>query len=571
MSKALQPVLILGAGINGSALARELALNGVPVYLVDRADIASGTTAYSSRLIHGGLRYLEFGEFDLVRESLEERTRLLRLAPHYVKPLRLFIPVRRFFGGLVSSALRFVHWDRGAASAGSRGLMAIVTGLKLYDSYAGDPKLERFRVNRVEEVRKPRVDSTKYRWLCAYTDGQIVYPERFTLALVQDGFRAAEENGSEFRVFTYHRASFDGTTARLEPLENSSSPTVNLEPSIIVNATGAWVDQTLQQLRVYERPLLGGTKGSHFISSHPGLRDSLDGRGIYAEAPDGRPVFVLPFVDGTLVGTTDERFDGDPGDCVATEAELQYLLNAVNNLVPDVKLTRDDIDMHYSGVRPLPRSESTSTAGITRRHFLHEHTAASVPMFSIVGGKLTTCRSLAEEATATLLARLGVKPKSNSRERILPGGENYPQSAEQLTAEHDRVASRFGLSRVQVQKIWSLLGSRTQTALASIEGLGSVNLPGTDMPDQFARWSILHEDAHKLDDLVERRLMLVYHPRLSKACLQRLAALLVDSGKLDQERLDETVQHTIDRLQGHFGKRILLTLETDRVPEAAAP
>lgn len=569
MSTAIQPILILGAGINGSALARELALNGVPVYLVDRADVASGTTAYSSRLIHGGLRYLEFGEFDLVRESLEERTRWLRLAPHYVKPLRLFIPVGRFFGGLLSSALRFVHWDRGAGKTRTRGLMAIVAGLKLYDSYAADPNLEGFRVCRTEEVGKPRVARSKYRWLCAYTDGQISYPERFTLALVQDARRAAEENGSEFRLFTYHCASLHGRTVRLEPLANLGGPTVTLEPSIVVNATGAWVDETLRQLQVSEKRLLGGTKGSHFISSHSGFRDALGGRGIYAEAQDGRPVFIVPFVDGTLVGTTDERFGGDPGEAIATERELLYLLDAVNHLMPGVNLTRDDIDMHYSGVRPLPRSDSTSTAGITRRHFLHEHPGTPVPMFSVIGGKLTTCRSLAEEATATLLARLGMKPKTNSRDRVLPGGGNYPRSAEQLTSEHDRIAGRFGLSLLQVQRIWSLLGSRTETVLASIEGLSSVNLPGTDIPEQFARWSILQEDVQKLDDLVERRLMLVYHPRLLPVCLRRLAELLVDSGKLDSERLEETVQHTIDRLESRFGKRILPAFENDLVPETA--
>src|SRR5437764_8062475 len=129
----MQPVLILGAGINGAAIARELVLNGVPVHVVDQADIASGTTAYSSRLIHGGLRYLEYGEFDLVRESLTERQRLLKLAPRFVSPLQLFIPVRNRFGGLVSSARRFLHLEGKSPTAKSRGLCLARMGLWLYD------------------------------------------------------------------------------------------------------------------------------------------------------------------------------------------------------------------------------------------------------------------------------------------------------------------------------------------------------------------------------------------------------------------------------------------------------
>ena len=141
MSNSKKPILILGAGINGAALARELLLNEVPVYLVDVADSASGTTAYSSRLIHGGLRYLEYGELDLVRESVEERTRWLKLAPQYVKPLKLFIPVERRFGGLVASAKRVLGLEKSGSKATSRGLFAIAAGLKLYDKYARDPNL----------------------------------------------------------------------------------------------------------------------------------------------------------------------------------------------------------------------------------------------------------------------------------------------------------------------------------------------------------------------------------------------------------------------------------------------
>ncbi len=202
-------VLILGAGINGAALARELVLNGVGVTLVDTADLAFGATAYSSRLIHGGLRYLEYGEFDLVRESLAERGRLLRLAPHLVRPLRLHVPVERRLGGLRMSASRFLlgqHAPQSWQRPTPRGMWLVRTGLWLYDRYARDPSLPRHSVHRVGEGGVP-VDPAKYRWLCAYSDAQVVYPERLVVAFLEDARALAAGSGTTFQFFNYHEAA----------------------------------------------------------------------------------------------------------------------------------------------------------------------------------------------------------------------------------------------------------------------------------------------------------------------------------------------------------------------------
>src|SRR5688572_3873967 len=184
----MQRVLILGAGINGAALARELVLNGLSVCVVDKADIASGATARSSRLIHGGLRYLEHGEFDLVRESLGERTRLLRLAPQFVQPLRLLIPVRTRFTGVPTAAGRFFGWQPGRLSRQptTRGLWLVRMGLRLYDAYAKDAVLPRHRAHRTGQPGTVPVNREKYRWQCSYYDAQIPFPERFVLAMLQD-------------------------------------------------------------------------------------------------------------------------------------------------------------------------------------------------------------------------------------------------------------------------------------------------------------------------------------------------------------------------------------------------
>ena len=562
-------VMILGAGINGAALARELALNRVPVVVVDTADIASGTTAYSSRLIHGGLRYLEYGEFDLVRESLAERTRWLQLAPHLVKPLQLFIPVGNCWGGLWSAARRFIGFPKnlshqpnrqaGEEAARTRGLVTVRAGLWMYDRYARDPSLPKSRVHKVGESQSLPVDAKKYAWLCSYMDAQVLYPERMTVELLQDAARIAEESGTPFEVLTYHRATLANGTVAIRSLRDPNTAERTITPSAIVNATGAWVDQTLATLHVSEKQLIGGTKGSHFVTHHEVLKQSLNGRAIYAEAADGRPVFVLPFGEGTLVGTTDQPFDGDPHDALATDVELDYLVRAVNEVLPDVRLTRADIELHYCGVRPLPYTGASTTAAITRRHWLHEHANTPVPMFSIIGGKLTTCRSLAQEAVATILPKLELAVTANSQDRTLPGGENYPTTGAQAADEWQRLAARFGLQRDQVKSLWSLFGMQTRDVLRELTERGEfspTNLTGTDLPRCIVRWAVRHEWAATLGDLVERRLMLLYHPRLSPATLNELAEELIAAQRLTHENKVTEVAAVSARLRTRFGKQL---------------
>lgn len=563
MPPSVPTVLMLGAGINGAALARELALNGLRVVVVDTRDAAAGTTAYSSRLIHGGLRYLEYAEFDLVRESLAERTRWLRLAPHLVRPLRLFVPIRSRGGGLLSAARHFFHVGRQSSDAPEhRGLWAVGMGLWLYDRYARDPALPRRKIYAVDSPEVIGVDREKFRWLYAFSDAQLRYPERFTLALLEDARRAAEESGGSFELHTYHHAVRDGKEIRIAPVDRPHESTTTIVPAAIINATGPWVDRTLNSFNLDSPKLIGGVKGSHFLTSHAGLHAKLSGRAIYGEAADGRPVFVLPFGSMTLVGTTEVPMDTDPAEAVASSEELDYLLGAVNGLFADLKLTAADINMHYSGVRPLPRSDSKKLGAVTRRHWLEPCASAPEPFYSLVGGKLTTCRSLAEEGAAMILSRLGRQPTANSRERPLPGGENYPRDTAAVEAEWRRLAAGLGFSVSAIEAVWSLVGTRTEAVLrtpvadrSKTDG-GSKLLAGTNLPVRFAEWSIRNEWPATLDDLIERHLMLLYEPELSRASLQQLARLLVAAGKLPPENADVAVAATERRLAAHFGKQI---------------
>ena len=554
MSDPPPRVLILGAGINGCALARELALAGVSVTLVDTADVGSGTTAYSSRLIHGGLRYLEYRELDLVRESVEERTRLLRLAPQYVRPLRLFIPAARRLGGFRRVMANFLGVGSAeSARPGGRGMWLVRLGLWLYDRYARGSSLPHHAVHRVGEAETPHVDAGRYRWLCSYYDAQVVFPERLVLAMLADAARLADERGAEFQLFTYHRATLSGVTVEIRPVDAAEDgPAVEtLQPAAIINATGAWVDETLRRLHVDCRRLIAGTKGSHLFTRHPRLREALGSDGVYAEAADGRPVFLLPFLDGTLVGTTDLRFEGEPREAVASDAELDYLVEAVNAVVPGVELSRGDVALHYSGVRPLPHTDDPSTAAVTRRHWLEEHAGAAVPLYSVIGGKLTTCRSLAEESAATVLHRLGKRQTATSGQRPFPGGEDYPADETAVEAACRQIANRLGFEGEQVCATWRLFGTRTEMILASAGG-DRANLPGTSLPQSVARWSIANEWARALADLVERRLMLLYDQRLSISALRRLVDLLVAAGHVDAADAERHLDDYLRRLSARF-------------------
>jgi len=505
-----RPILILGGGINGAAVARELVLNGVSVWLVDSADLAFGATAYSSRLIHGGLRYLEFGEFSLVKESLYGRGRLLRLAPHLVKPLRLFIPVRNSWGGLTQAAGKFLGLPLKSKQTIHRGLRVVQVGLWLYDRYAAEGSLPPRSLHQPGEEGVPAVSRDIARRLWAYSDAQITFPERLVIDFLADARQLAEEKGIDFRVLTYSRAMLRGTAVEVVPSGDHEGAALTVEPAAIVNATGAWVDSTLARLPLPSRRLMGGTKGSHFLTYQPRLTELLKGQGVYTEARDGRPVFLLPFCGGTLVGTTDIPFEGDPASAVATEQELEYLLAVVADIFPDAGLGRGDIAMHQCGVRPLPYVDASTPGAITRRHQLVWNDAATLPLVSLVGGKLTTCRSLAEETAAAVLKRIDRKIAGTSRDRAIPA-----------SAVDESLASRPA--------------EKPAFSTAAIND------------------AIQHEWVTRLEDLVERRLVLHFSPQLSKATLAQLAQTLVQHGKLNVTEVENAIHRCTARLQTHFG------------------
>ena len=375
-------VVIIGAGINGAGIARDAAMRGLKVLLIDKGEPGGGTTSASTRLIHGGLRYLEHFEFGLVYESLREREILLRIVPHLVRPLPITIPI-------------YKH--------GKRGRLTIRAGMILYDLLSWGKSLPRHRMlSRAQTLERwPGLNPEGLVGSARYYDAQVEFPER----LVVENVMSAREFGAVVLTHTCV-TGFDVEEGKVSGVKFISEDGEEqfAEAAVVINAAGPWIDQVLERVPVESPKLIGGTKGSHIVvAPFP----TAPANAIYLEArSDGRPVFIIPWNKLYLIGTTDVRFEGNPDEVRCEQWEIDYLLAETNLALPNAKLTPDNILYTYSGVRPLPVTGDKDEQNITRRHFIREH--PRLPnLLSIVGGKLTTYRSLAEECVDLIFRKLG--------------------------------------------------------------------------------------------------------------------------------------------------------------------
>ena len=370
-------VIVIGAGINGAGIARDAAMRGLKVLLIDKGEPGEGTTIASTRLIHGGLRYLEHFEFGLVRESLREREILLRIAPNLVKPLAITIPIYK---------------------QSKRGRLMIRAGMILYDLLSWGKSLPNHRMLSRDETLKqlPGLNPEGLVASALYYDAQVEFPERLVMANVL----SAREFGAE--VLTHTRVTNLGVKdGKVSTVEFANEVA---KAAVIINAAGPWIDRVLKRVPVKSPKLIGGTKGSHIVvAPFPGAPVNA----LYVEArSDARPIFIIPWNKLYLIGTTGVRFEGDPDEVRCEPWEIDYLLSETNLALPAAHLTRDSILDTYSGVRPLPVTTDKDEQSITRRHFIRQH--PKLPnLLSIVGGKLTTYRSLAEECVDLIFQKLG--------------------------------------------------------------------------------------------------------------------------------------------------------------------
>lgn len=487
-------LLIIGGGINGAGIARDAAGRGLKVALVEQADLASATSSASTKLIHGGLRYLEFFEFRLVREALIERERLLHIAPHIIRPMQFILP----------------H----VPELRPRWLMRL--GLFLYDHIGGRKVLP--------ASRSVRVANGAYGPLRAGLDHAFAYSDCWvddSRLVVLNAIDAAQRGASIRTRTRFVSARGEGNHWIAECQNLKTRETFPIRARALVNAAGPWVQRVLHgipQAKVSGQVRL--IKGSHIVV--PRLFNGE--HAFMLQNPDGRIVFTIPYQDEfTLVGTTDVPFDGDATQVRISPDEVLYLCTTVNNYFRKT-ITPADVKWSYAGVRPLSDDESESASKVTRDYRLEltETTDEAPVLLSVFGGKITTYRRLAEAALNKLQSHLDFSDREWTDQAPLPGG--------------DLPRADFPAFLAGVQKRWSFLPAATANRLARAYGTRVEKILGKaqamlDLGEHYGGgltraeidYLIAHEWARSGDDVLWRRTKVGLH--LSEAQRDAVARL----------------------------------------------
>ena len=419
--------VVVGGGMAGAGVARDLALRGASVALFEKGDFASGTTSKSSKLIHGGLRYLELFDWRLVRESLREKKTLERLAPHLVRPLPFLVPVY---------------------PGSKRGLITVRIGMWLYDLLTPGKVADRYRVLRPVEALslEPNIRPEDLRGAGYYTDDLLLYPERLCLENVLSAIRhgARAFNYCEVEEFVRGDDAIEGV--RVRDLLTAQVSTVSAR--VVINCGGPWVDRLRAMAGLAaERPkVIRTTKGIHC------LLPRMTERAIYLSAQDDRMVFVIPGRDFSLEGTTDTDFDGDPDRLWATRDEVAYLLETVAQALPDRRVAPESVTYTYAGVRPLSFEEGRSASRVSREHKVVAEGQGG-RFLSVTGTKLTCFRSLAEEIGDRVMRALGRRDPSKTARISLDGADEDVAMVEaraSMDVSEDMAASGLGRESLQV-------------------------------------------------------------------------------------------------------------------------
>ena len=553
-------VIVIGAGINGAGIARDAAMRGLRVLLLDKGDISSGTTQWATRLIHGGLRYLEHYEFALVRESLRDREALLHIAPHLVKPLGFLVPI----------------YDRNA-----HGPLLIRLGMNLYDTLSYDKSMDRHKMlsRKKVEDREPGLNPEGLKAAAFYYDAQVEYAERVA---VENAISARDHGATIVTYANVKRLIIGNNDVKgVEFTDVLSGESHTARAPVTVNVAGPWVDEVLADL---QQPgtdenvgrFMGGTKGSHLVvDAFPG---APKGEALYVEArKDGRPYFIVPWNGRYLIGTTDLRYEEDLDYVKASEEEIQYLLDETNYVIPEAGLTRDDVLFTYSGVRPLPYNPEGETGGVTRSHVVFDHAkggsaaggkvksqSAELPqvggLLSIIGGKLTTYLNLSRQTTDAVFKKLDRKgPKSTSRKTPLPGSETsdfgafvagFKAASTIPDVLRDRLLKLYGVRAAEVLA----LGEDDPDLLTPLSPKESVE---TALIGAEVIWAFREEMAQTLSDVLLRRTMAGYGPKVALDSVEAAAEVAVKHLGWDDERAEREVSEYREWIKRYTPKEFM--------------
>ena len=467
-------LLVIGGGVNGTGIARDAAGRGYRVMLCEMNDLASGTSSAATKLVHGGLRYLEYYEFRLVHEALAEREVLWAAAPHIIWPMRFVLP--------------YVH--------GMRPPWLLRLGLFVYDSLGGRKLLPATKTLdlRTDPTGKPL--KKKFATAFEYSDGWVN-----DARLVALNARDAADRGALVKTRTkVTSARREGGIwhVTFEGKGGSGSATARM----LVNAAGPWVDTVMAET-------LGGSdahnvrlvKGSHIVTRKLYDHD----RCYFFQNADGRPVFAIPYEgDYTLIGTTDLDYKGDPAEVKISEDETEYLLQAVSEYF-ETPVTRSDLIWAYSGVRPLFDDGATASKEATRDYVLKiDGENGAAPLLNVFGGKLTTYRRLAQKAVDMIGETIGAKGPQWTKTGTLPGGDFPPQGFEALVTSLARAYP--GLDAGLIRRLARSYGTKTRVLLGDAKTAADLGEDfGAGLTAREVDYLIAHEWAVTPEDVLWRR------------------------------------------------------------------
>jgi len=521
-------VLILGGGVDGIGVFRDLALQGVDCLLIDKADFTAGASSKSSRMIHGGLRYLENREIGLVYEAVRERNRLLENAPHYVAPLKTTIPLVSWFAGMIRSPLHFFGLP---VTPRGRGGLIVKCALVTYDLLTG--RKRRIPRHFVSGKRSTRSEMPQLHpdviASATYWDAWVSQIERLCIELLQAG----TADGLSKAINYVNIEAVNGETVTLK--NQATGETTDVKPQVVINATGAWVDLANKQLGI-DTKWMGGTKGSHLVVDNAELYEALGDRMIFYEHDDGRVCIVFRFMDKVIMGSTDIRIE-DPDDAECDEDEVEYMVETLQGVFPDIKVTREQIVFKFCGVRPLAAAGDSVTGTISRGHRIETTEPAdgrAFPVYSMIGGKLSTFRSFAEQTCDAVLERIGKERVASTEDLPIGGGEAFPEGDDAQQEWIRKAATEANIDEQRMAILLERYGTAAKEMATAVP-----NTPLTNHPDYTIgeiQKIVAGEMVEHLDDLICRRSVLALLGAATPELLSELGDVVGETLGWDADR-----------------------------------
>ncbi len=502
LEKERLDIIVIGGGVIGTGIANDAAGRGLRVALFEKDDYASGTSSRATRLVHGGLRYLEMFDFALVRQDLKEREMLLRNAPHLVNPLPFLVPMYE----------RSLFYQ-----------VKLRIGMVLYDVLSYDKSLPNHKFYSTAQTlqKEPSLKAEGLKGSFIYYDGQVPLTER----LVLENVIAAQQKGAHcFNHCKVIKALYEGKNVTGVLVEDElSGQQFEVKARLVVNVAGPWLDPLEEKLTGKESHKVRKTKGIHFTAP-----STTNNALVLFAQKDDRLFFVIPWLGYAWVGTTDTDFDEDLDNVRATREDVDYLVESVREVFP--KSDWDTIYFTNAGVRALVRKETRAGAdesAVSRKHAVvdQEKKNGLTGMISVVGGKLTAYRGIAEEATDVALKKLGLGSKTKTDREKLPGAQ-FEGSFDQFTNRMVEEGKKHGLNEGQVKNLTRLYGSRISEIFELVKANPSLAKPiHSAYPDILAQLQHAVEKEQCLDvcDFMMRRSALFFTPDQGRQAAQTIS------------------------------------------------